>query len=60
MPTLTDFGLAVHDAHAPHAGLIQPLLFRAPEVILKMPWDEKADIWNLGVLVSTSAVKGVG
>ena len=52
VPTLTDFGLAVQDAHAPHAGLIQPLLFRSPEVILKMPWDGRADIWNLGVLIS--------
>ncbi|KFY75983.1 hypothetical protein V498_09805 [Pseudogymnoascus sp. VKM F-4517 (FW-2822)] len=51
VPTLTDFGLAVQDAHAPHAGLIQPLMFRAPEVILRMPWDGRADIWNLGVLM---------
>ncbi|KFY24336.1 hypothetical protein V491_02190, partial [Pseudogymnoascus sp. VKM F-3775] len=51
VPMLTDFGLSVHHSHAPHAGLIQPLLFRAPEVILKMPWDGKADIWNLGVLI---------
>ena len=60
VPTLTDFGLAVQDAHAPHAGLIQPLLFRAPEVILKMPWDGRADIWNLGVLVSLAVVRGEG
>ncbi|KFX99303.1 hypothetical protein V490_01849 [Pseudogymnoascus sp. VKM F-3557] len=51
VPTLTDFGLAVQDAHAPHAGVIQPLMFRAPEVILRMPWDGRADIWNLGVLM---------
>ncbi|OBT61692.1 CMGC/SRPK protein kinase [Pseudogymnoascus sp. 23342-1-I1] len=51
VPTLTDFGLAVRDAHVPHAGLIQPLLFRAPEVILRMPWDWRADVWNLGVLM---------
>ncbi|KAJ5948102.1 protein kinase [Penicillium verhagenii] len=29
---------------------IQPLIYRAPEVLLRMPWDEKVDIWNLGVL----------
>jgi serine/threonine protein kinase len=56
VPTLTDFGLAVQNAHAPHAGVIQPLMFRAPEVILRMPWDGRADIWNLGVLVSYSCL----
>lgn len=44
----------MRDAHRPHAGLIQPLMCRAPEVILRMPWDERADVWNLGVLVSRS------
>jgi serine/threonine protein kinase len=49
-PTLCDFGLAVMVAEK-HEGLIQPLLFRAPEVILGMKWDAKVDIWNLGTLV---------
>ncbi|KAH6724210.1 putative CDK4/6 [Leptodontidium sp. MPI-SDFR-AT-0119] len=30
---------------------IQPFLYRAPEVILRKPWDKKVDIWNLGVLI---------
>ncbi|KAJ5086608.1 serine/threonine protein kinase [Penicillium alfredii] len=29
---------------------VQPLIYRAPEVLLRMPWDQKIDIWNLGVL----------
>ncbi|KAJ5638827.1 protein kinase [Penicillium herquei] len=29
---------------------VQPLIYRAPEVILRIPWDEKIDIWNLGTL----------
>ncbi|KAL3482821.1 kinase-like domain-containing protein [Aspergillus germanicus] len=29
---------------------VQPLIYRAPEVVLRMPWDHKIDIWNLGVL----------
>ncbi|ELR03374.1 hypothetical protein VC83_01688 [Pseudogymnoascus destructans] len=49
--TLTDFGNAVQNAHKPHAGLIQPLMCRAPEVVLRMPWDGRADVWNLGVLM---------
>ncbi|OBT85686.1 CMGC/SRPK protein kinase [Pseudogymnoascus sp. 03VT05] len=51
VPTLTDFGNAVRDAKTLHAGLIQPLMCRAPEVILRMPWDGGADVWNLGVLM---------
>lgn len=31
--------------------LIQPLPYRAPEVILKMKWNSSVDIWNMGVLV---------
>lgn len=34
-----------------HEGLIQPDLYRAPEVILGMKWTSKVDIWNVGVLV---------
>jgi serine/threonine protein kinase len=50
MPLLSGFGEArqgnVHD------GLIQPDIYRAPEVILGMNWTSKVDIWNIGVLVS--------
>ncbi|OBT61693.1 hypothetical protein VE03_09405 [Pseudogymnoascus sp. 23342-1-I1] len=49
-PTLCDFGLAVI-APGPHGGTIQPLPFRAPEVILGIAWDTKVDIWNLGTLL---------
>ncbi|KAK4167814.1 serine/threonine protein kinase [Cladorrhinum sp. PSN259] len=27
---------------------IQPVALRAPEVLIKAPWDAKADVWNLG------------
>ncbi|KAG9729340.1 kinase-like protein, partial [Aureobasidium melanogenum] len=46
---LTDFGEARTRADGWH-GLIQPDPFRSPEVILKMPWTRKTDIWNLGVM----------
>ncbi|PIG85343.1 serine/threonine protein kinase [Aspergillus arachidicola] len=29
---------------------VQPFVYRAPEVILRMPWNEKIDIWNIGIL----------
>lgn len=32
-------------------GVIQPLAYRTLEVILRLPWDSAADIWNLGALV---------
>ena len=34
---------------------IQPYQYRAPEVIFEIPWDEKVDIWNVGVMVSTAS-----
>lgn len=49
MPILCDFG----DARIGnvHEGLIQPDIYRAPEVILAKKWTSKVDIWNVGVLV---------
>lgn len=51
-PILSDFGEArVISNLGKHWEDVQPLVYRAPEVVLRMPWDEKIDIWNLGVLV---------
>ena len=36
-----------------YSHIIQPIPYRAPEVILGMKWNESEDIWNFGVLVST-------
>lgn len=50
MPILSDFGDArIGDVHE---GLIQPDIYRAPEVILGKKWTSKVDIWNVGTLVS--------
>ncbi|RAL03696.1 kinase-like protein [Aspergillus ibericus CBS 121593] len=48
-PTLCDFGQARFGAQT-YSGDIQPYIYRAPEVLLRMPWNEKVDIWNVGVL----------
>jgi len=31
--------------------VIQPILLRAPEVMIGAPWGPKADIWNLGAVI---------
>ncbi|TWU72294.1 hypothetical protein ED733_003630 [Metarhizium rileyi] len=48
-PVLCDFGEARIGER--HRGLIQPELYRAPEVLFNMDWDTSADIWNLAVLI---------
>lgn len=35
-----------------HMGLIQPELYRAPEVLFDMSWGSAVDIWNVAALVS--------
>ena len=49
-PVLCDFGEA-RTGPGPHKGLIQPELYRAPEVLFEMGWDSSADIWNVAVMV---------
>jgi serine/threonine-protein kinase SRPK3 len=49
MPILADFREAyIGDKHT---GMIQPDLYRSPEVVRGMEWTSKVDIWNVGVLV---------
>ncbi|KAL4938853.1 hypothetical protein BDV06DRAFT_231493 [Aspergillus oleicola] len=48
-PILCDFGQARFGSNT-YTGDIQPYIYRAPEVVLRMPWNEKVDIWNVGVL----------
>lgn len=49
-PVLCDFGEARIGER--HKGLIQPELYRAPEVLFNMGWSSSVDIWNVAVLVS--------
>ncbi|EAU33809.1 predicted protein [Aspergillus terreus NIH2624] len=55
-PTLCDFGQARFGSNT-YSGDIQPYIYRAPEVLLQMPWNEKVDIWNVGVLTWTMSQK---
>lgn len=51
-PVLADFGEArFGSSTGTYSGIAQPFIYRAPEVIFRMPWDEKIDIWNLATLV---------
>ncbi|KAK6433896.1 hypothetical protein LTR95_009921, partial [Oleoguttula sp. CCFEE 5521] len=46
-PVLCDFGEA--RGQATYTGDVQPDQYRAPEVILDMPWLYEIDMWNAGV-----------
>ncbi|KAK7513784.1 kinase-like domain-containing protein [Phyllosticta citriasiana] len=51
-PVLCDLGSAVPlDDGAEHREDIQPNVYRAPEVILDIPWTYSVDIWNAGCMV---------
>ncbi|KAF2139556.1 uncharacterized protein K452DRAFT_254010 [Aplosporella prunicola CBS 121167] len=51
-PILCDFGSAVPlDDGVEHREDIQPNVYRAPEIILDIPWTYSVDIWNVGCMV---------
>lgn len=52
-PILADLGEA-RLAKQKQTGLIMPSVYRAPEVLLGMEWDNKVDIWALGQMVRLS------
>ncbi|PGH34369.1 CMGC/SRPK protein kinase [[Emmonsia] crescens] len=49
-PVLCDFGSAIL-GNQHHAEFIQPNIYRAPEVILGVPWTYSVDIWNVGCMI---------
>ncbi|KAG9041090.1 hypothetical protein FS842_002725 [Serendipita sp. 407] len=49
-PVLCDFGEARFGEYDNMAD-IQPYQYRAPEVIFDIPWNEKVDIWSVGVMI---------
>lgn len=50
-PVLCDFGSAMVVNDEFQRVFIQPQIYRAPEVILGVPWTYSADIWNVGCMV---------
>lgn len=54
-PVLCDFGSAVLGS-VEHTEDVQPNIYRAPEVILEAPWGYSVDVWNVGCMVSRSAL----
>lgn len=48
---LCDFGEARFGQET-YSDDIQPFAYRAPEVILQVPWSYSVDIWNAGLAVS--------
>lgn len=52
-PVLCDFGSAMLGPH--HSVFVQPMIYRAPEVILGAPWTYSVDIWNVGCMVRQTA-----
>ena len=49
-PVLCDFGEARFGKKT-YTDAIQPYVYRAPEIILDIPWTS-VDVWNVGVMVS--------
>jgi len=50
-PSLSDLSEARFGNHE-NTDLIMPDVYRAPEVVLDMPWSYPVDIWALGMVVS--------
>ncbi|KAN0070601.1 CMGC/SRPK protein kinase [Elaphomyces granulatus] len=49
-PALCDFGSAMPGG-IEHLEDIQPNIYRAPEVILEVPWTYSVDVWNVGCMI---------
>ncbi|KAF2215924.1 hypothetical protein CERZMDRAFT_109760 [Cercospora zeae-maydis SCOH1-5] len=49
-PVLCDFGEA-RFGRSSYTDDIQPYVYRAPEVILDIPWSYEVDVWNVGVMI---------
>lgn len=57
VPVLCDFGDA-RFGQGPFEGEVMPDLYRAPEIVLKIAWSEKIDIWSFGLMVGGGGTTG--
>jgi serine/threonine-protein kinase SRPK3 len=51
-PVLCDLGSAIRLDGGERREDIQPNIYRAPEILLDIPWTYSVDIWNVGCMVS--------
>ncbi|KAL7371170.1 hypothetical protein ABVT39_020898 [Epinephelus coioides] len=49
---LIDFGLAIQRSKAKQGKMLQNRYFRAPEIILGLPFSEAIDMWSLGIMTA--------
>ncbi|XP_056138876.1 homeodomain-interacting protein kinase 1-like [Lampris incognitus] len=49
---LIDFGLAVRSSEVQRGSILQPIGYRAPEVVLGLPISEAIDMWSLGCVMA--------
>lgn len=56
LPLLSDFGEA-RFSEEEHDEDIMRNLYRAPEVVLKMKWDNKVDVWSSALMVRDGAYR---
>jgi hypothetical protein len=57
-PIISDFGEAYY-GDSPLYQEVMPDLFRAPEIVLAIPWVEKIDIWSFGLMVFSRSTTDV-
>jgi serine/threonine protein kinase len=55
LPVLTDFGQMRLAEGQTNQDWWMSDLYRAPEVLLGLPWEYPVDVWSIGVMVSTHA-----
>lgn len=51
-PVLCDFGEAKIGKVQENGRMVQPHIYRAPEVTFEMPWGPMVDVWNVAALVT--------
>ncbi|GFR44949.1 hypothetical protein Agub_g6040 [Astrephomene gubernaculifera] len=49
---LIDLGCSIYTSEAPRSHYVQSRSYRAPEVMLGLPYDGKIDVWSLGCVMA--------